>query len=345
MLAVRMYGKDDIRIEEVPTPKPQKGEILLKVKAAAICGTDVRMIKNGARGIDSENPLILGHEFAGVIEEVGEGVTGYEKGERVAVAPNMGCGICNLCVSGKGHLCSDYKAFGISIDGAFSEYCLIPESAVRGGNLSKLSECVSFEEGAVNEPLSCVCNGFEHADIHPGDRVLVIGAGPIGIMHCAMALMAGAVVYLNDLSVERLEIAKKLYPKINLVKGDLKSEFMNLTCGYGADAIITACPSPAVQTLSLELASVGARIIMFGGVPADKQPVGIDTNIIHYKQLIVSGTTRASLTQYRKTLSYISSGVLDVTPIISRRFALSDFSKAYELASRADGLKNVIIFE
>lgn len=345
MLAARMYGVDDIRLEEVPTPSPKNGEILIKVKAAAVCGTDVRMIKNGAKGIDEDNPGILGHEIAGVIEELGEGVTGYSVGQRVAIAPNMGCGICDACVSGNGHLCPDYKALGINLDGGFAEYCLIPEAAVRGGNVCVLEDGVSFDDGAVNEPLSCVCNGFEKANIHPGDKVLVVGAGPIGIMHCALALMAGAVVYLNDLSEERLNEAKAIYPKINLIKGDLKSELMAATNGYGADAIITACPVPQIQSLAVELAALEGRVIFFGGVPADKEPVGINTNLVHYKQLTLSGTTRASITQYRKTLRYISSGVLDVKPLVTAHFPLTEIKTAIDLATRAEGLKNVITFD
>ena len=219
-----MYGVDDIRLEEIPVPVPQTGEILLKVKAAAVCGTDVRMIKNGAAGIDEQHPRILGHEIAGIIEETGDGVTGYEKGMRVSVAPNMGCGICDMCVSGNSHLCPDYKALGINLDGGFAEYCIIPAQAVKSGNVCILEDGVTFDDGAVNEPLSCVCNGFERADIRPGDRVLVIGAGPIGIMHCALALMAGAVVYLNDVCAERLEEAKRIYPAINIIKGDPEKE-------------------------------------------------------------------------------------------------------------------------
>lgn len=344
MLAAKMYGINDVRVEEVPKPTPKKGEILVQVKAAAVCGTDVRMITNGVAGIDKEHPRILGHEIAGIIAELGEGVTGYTVGQRIAIAPNMGCGICEPCIRGNGHLCATYQALGINLDGGFAEYCIVPEIAVRSGNICVLEDNVSFDDGAVNEPLSCVCNGFEHADIHPGDRVLVVGAGPIGIMHCALALMAGAVVYLSDISTERLAEAKKIYPKINTISGDLKEELMKLTNGYGADAIITACPVPAVQSQAVELAALGGRVIFFGGVPASKEPVGINTNLVHYKQLILSGTTRASLAQYRKTLGYISSGVLDVSPLVTAHFELKDINKAIDLAKRGEGLKNVIVF-
>ncbi|MBO4432657.1 MAG: alcohol dehydrogenase catalytic domain-containing protein [Clostridia bacterium] len=342
MLAARMYGTGDVRVEEMPTPHAGYGEIVIKVKAAAICGTDIRMITGGAKGIDSEHPKVLGHEFAGVIHEIGDGVTGYKVGQRVAFAPNFGCGTCNNCIKGNGHLCADYLATGINIDGAFAEYCLIPEAAVRGGNICLLDDNISFEQAAINEPLSCVYNGFEHANISAGDRVLVIGAGPIGIMHCALALMAGAVVYLNDISDSRLAEAKAIYPKLNILKN--VDDIMEAT-GDGADAIITACPVPSVQAKALELANIGGRVIFFGGIAAKNEPVPINTNLIHYKQLIVSGTTRASLYQYRKTLQFISDGVLDVKPLITNRLSLPEILSGIETAKKGIGLKNVIVME
>lgn len=345
MLAARMYGVNDLRLENVNMPKPRKGEILLKVKAAAICGTDVRMLTNGAKGIDERNPKILGHELSGIIAELGDEVFGYTVGQRVAIAPNMGCGICPMCVSGNSHLCPDYKALGINLDGGFAEYCIIPESAVRSGNVCPLEDNISFEEGAVNEPLSCVCNGIEHADIHPGDNVLVIGAGPIGIMHCALALMAGGKVYLNDISKERLEEAKAIYPAINLIYDKLEETVMAETGNMGMDAIITACPVPSVQTKAVELAAIGGRVIFFGGVPQNAGNTPINTNIIHYKQLIISGTTRASLTQYRKTLKFISNGILNVKPLVTAKYTLEHISQAIENAKSGKGLKNVITFD
>lgn len=151
MRAARMYGKQDIRIEDVPIPSPGRGEILLKVKAAAICGTDIRMFRHGVAGVSEDHPLILGHEISGIIDRVGEGVENYRVGQRVAIAPNVGCGVCNACVAGKGHLCETYRALGIDMDGGFAEYCLIPESMVRGGNVCLLPETVSFDVGAINE--------------------------------------------------------------------------------------------------------------------------------------------------------------------------------------------------
>ncbi len=344
MLAARMYEKNDIRMEHVPTPEPGPGELLLRVKAAAVCGTDIRMIKNGAKGITPQSPCILGHEIAGIIEKTGAGVTAFHAGQRVAIAPNIGCGVCDTCVSGKGHLCPDYKALGINMDGGFAEYCLVPQSAVAQGNICLLSDNVSFEEAALNEPLSCVYNGFERARIEPGCNVLVVGAGPIGLMHCILALMAGANVYLSDISTDRLHQARKLYPAIRTISSDLKNEIMQATAGHGADVIITACPVPAIQTLAIEIAALEARIIFFGGIPEDKQPVALNTNAIHYKQLMVSGTTRASVSQYRKTLQLIAAGCIDIKPLITGRYSLGDIQEAIDCAARGEGIKHVIVF-
>ena len=344
MLAARMYGKNDIRLEEVPTPSPKKGEVVIKVEAAAVCGTDVRMITNGVKGIDENNPRILGHEFAGTIHALGEGVSNHKIGQRVAFAPNFGCGHCPQCLKGNGHLCPEYQATGINIDGGFAEYVLIPASAVKDGNICEISDKVSFEEGAVIEPLSCVYNGFEHADIHKNDIVLVVGAGPIGMMHCTLALMAGAKVYLNDISESRLVNAKKIYPQLNTIQGDPKEEIFKVSEGQGADVIICACPVPAVQIQALELGAVGARIVFFGGIPADKEPVALNTNLIHYRQLIVTGTTRASLSQYRKTLKLVEDGLIDLKPLITKSYNIKDIKDAIEQARLGIGYKNTITF-
>ena len=344
MLAARLYGVNDIRLEDVPVPQIRSDELLLRVRAASICGTDIRMIRNGYGNISQENPRILGHELAGEIADVGCDVTEYTVGQRVTVAPNMGCGVCNQCVSGKTHMCKTYRALGINMDGGFAEYVKIPAVAIRQGNIAILPDHVSYEEAALNEPLSCVYNGSEQCAIRPGDFVLVIGAGPIGIMHGMLAKMAGAGrVYFNDLSKDRLEMVKKIDSTFITIQNDLEETIMKETNGEGVDVVITACPSPEVQSLAPELCNIGGRVNFFGGVPASRQPVGIDTNLVHYKQLILTGTTRASLMQFRKTLSFVESGILNVKQLISNRIPLKDFKEGIEKASAADGMKNVIV--
>ena len=161
MLAARLYGKEILKVEEIAQPQITSDEVLLNVRSAFLCGTDVRMYGNGHKNVNADSPLVLGHEVSGIIAQVGKDVAGYEEGMRVAVAPNMGCGICDLCVSGNTHLCPDYTALGISLDGAFAQYVRIPAAAVRQGNIVELSKTTSFREAALAEPLSCVYNNFE----------------------------------------------------------------------------------------------------------------------------------------------------------------------------------------
>jgi threonine dehydrogenase-like Zn-dependent dehydrogenase len=158
MLSLKLYGPNDIRLAETEIPVINDNELLVKTDAAAICGTDIRMWQNGYKGVDEEHPLTLGHEFSGTIVKAGKDVPFYKEGMQVAVQPNIGCGICDRCVSGNFHLCDDYRAFGINMDGAFAEYIRIPADAVLRGNLMLLPEGVTPAEAAVTEPLSCAYN-------------------------------------------------------------------------------------------------------------------------------------------------------------------------------------------
>jgi L-iditol 2-dehydrogenase len=347
MLVAYLYGPKDIRLKEISIPEINDNEILLKVKSAAICGTDIRMINNGYKGISEETPRILGHEISGVIEKVGKNIRKYSKGMRVAVAPNMGCGVCDQCVSGNTQLCTDYYALGINLDGGFAEYVKIPEEACRQGNVIELSSSVSFDEAALNEPLSCVYNGSLKCNIKPGDAVLIIGTGPIGIMHAKLAKMAGAAkVMINDLSKERLEVCRKIDKDFIILQSEnLKEQVMDITNGKGLDVCITACPSPQVQADSLEMMAINGRVNFFGGLPASKEIVGINTNLVHYKQLILTGSVRSSLSQFRKTLDFISSGILNVKDLITEKVMLDNINKGIELATKAEGLKNIVYFD
>ena len=345
MLAARLYGKHDLRIETVPVPTIGDEEILLRVKAATVCGTDLRMLQNGAAGIDAENPLILCHEFAGVIEEVGARVKGYQVGERIAVAPNFGCGICDLCVSGQSHHCAKLKALGVHIDGGFAEFVRIPAEAVRLGNLSLLAQNVSFEAGAGNEAFACVYSAFSRYGVNPGETVVIIGAGAIGLMHAKLAKMAGAAkIILNDLSEERLAECVNLEPGVIAVKDNLFERVMEETAGRGAHVVITACSAAAAQRASFGLAGLDGRVNFFGGLPKGKSMVELDTNIIHYKELSVTGTTRASHKHYRSTLQFIDSGLVDIDPLVTHTFSIHEVDKAFENAVNAVGFKQAILF-
>lgn len=345
MLALRLYGPNDIRLDEIPIPEINDDEILLKTAAAAICGTDVRMWLNGANGVDADHPLVLGHEFAGTIVKVGKNVPFYKEGMQVGMQPNIGCGICDRCVDGKFHLCDTYRAFGINMDGAFAEYVKIPAEAVTRGNLMVLPQGVSPAEAAVTEPLSCAYNGFTKCFVQPGEYAMVVGAGPIGFCHAMLLHMAGAAVLMNDISAERLADVKKKLPFVTTYCGDDLPGFVNeWTRGRGLDVAITACPVPAVQAAVLHLMNYGGRVNYFGGIPADKQPIPIDTNRIHYKELYVTGSTRSSIAQFRKTLEFVSLGLMDVNSMITHRYSLSQILTAFDNAKQAKGIKHVIEF-
>ena len=344
MKAAKLYGKNDLRIVDVPVPGIEDDEILLRVKAAMICGTDLRMYANGAAGVDEEHPLTLCHEFAGVIEKTGAAVTGCETGQRVSVMPNIGCGICDLCVSGNSHHCKSLKAFGIHFDGGFAEYVRIPAGAIERGHVTPLPGDVSFEAGAANEAFACVYNAFERYGIMPGDAVLIIGAGAIGMMHAKLALMAGASkVILSDLSAERLKLCKDLDPRITIVSDDLKEAVKNETNGSGADVVITACSVQSVQEDAFNYAGLNGRVNFFGGLPAGKSAC-LDTNQIHYKQLIVTGTTRSNLEQYRKTLELIDGGLVDIDSLVTDKYPIDGINDAFKNAAAQIGLKQGIVF-
>jgi L-iditol 2-dehydrogenase len=341
MKAALLYGIDDLRLEEVGIPDISDDELLIKTNKSYVCGTDIRMLKNGNKNILSGKGIVIGHEFAGIIEKAGKNVKSYVEGDRVFVAPNIGCGTCLHCISGDSHMCSNYKALGIHIDGGLAEYVKIPKEAIFQGNIIKLSDTTSFSGAALIEPFSCVYNGFERAQITPGDSVLIHGAGPIGIMHAKLAKMAGAsLVIISDLLQERLDMVKAIDPTfITILSSDVKNEVEALTRGLGINVSITACPSPDAQSLSIELGAVNGRVIFFGGLPESKKYVPLDTNIIHYKQLIVSGTSKASLLQIYKSIKLIESNVIQLDDLISAEYPIDKVHSAFEKAIEGNGLK------
>jgi L-iditol 2-dehydrogenase len=344
MKAARLYGKNDLRVVDVPKPDIGEDEMLVRVRAATVCGTDLRMYANGAAGVDENHPLTLCHEFAGTIEKLGKDVRRYEEGQRVSVAPNIGCGVCDACVSGDSHHCKELKAFGVHIDGAFAEFVKIPAAAIRNGNVTPIADSVSFAAAAANEAFACVYNSFERYKVNPGDVVLVIGAGAIGMMHAKLALMAGASkVILNDLSEERLDECRRIEPRIIAVAKDLKEAIGRETDGKGADVVVTACSVAAVQESAFGYAGLNGRVNFFGGLPAGKD-VRLDTNQIHYKQLQVSGTTRSSHGHYRKTLDFITKGIVDIDPLVTDSYPIEDVLTAFENAAAQKGLKQSIVF-
>jgi L-iditol 2-dehydrogenase len=340
MIAARLFGKNDLRIEDIPVPEIKPGEILLRTAVASICGTDIRMLKHGHPFATQAHPLVIGHELSGTIEKIGSGVSGYARGQRVCVAPNYNPVRSRLVVAGDGHLDPGYRALGIHEDGAFAEFVRIPADAVSQGNVFPIAAHVSFKAAALIEPMSCVYNAYEKAGTRPGDTVLILGCGPIGVMHAKISRLAGASrVILNDSHPERLEMARSLDPSFLTVHGDVAGEVAELTEGRGPDVVITACPAPEAQSMAVEVAAVNGRVVFFGGLPKDRAKVPLDTNLIHYRQLMVTGTTRQSLRQFQACLELVTGGLLELEDLVTATHSLDQAAEAIASTRSAHGLK------
>ncbi len=342
------YGIGDIRMEEKKVPDIKENEILIKVRACAVCGTDLRIFKFGHFKIPQGTKRVLGHEIAGEIAAVGTNVKGYKVGEKVAVPPNIGCGKCRECMKGKNQLCAQYEAFGISLDGGFQEYMVVPDFAVASGAVFSVPEGLSFEEAALAESFSCVYNAFDSLKTSPGDTVLVIGAGPIGNMHVIINKLAGATkIMVADINMKRLEESEKFGADviIDTSKQDIVEMVKQNTDGLGADVVITACSVPDLQATALELAATCGRINFFGGLPLGKEYVTLNTNLIHYKELSVLATTGSSKDDFYKTLHILASGRISLKPLISHRYKIENINEAFKMAASGDAMKVFVVNE
>jgi L-iditol 2-dehydrogenase len=345
MLAGVYHGPMDLRIEERPVPQLETGEILLKVDAASICGTDLRIFHGKHRMYSDDVIRVPGHEVAGTIAALSSDAAGYHEGDRVFVAPNMGCGHCRQCVGGRNNLCPDYQALGVTIDGGFAEYMRIPAAAVRQGNVIPITEGLEAAVAALVEPFACVLRGQNAVHLQTGERVLIFGAGPIGLMHIKLALAKGAAqVIVSEPVMERAEQARRWGADIVIIPGeqDLQPAVLEATSGQGADVILVAAPVHAAQEAALQLAAIGGRINFFGGLPKDRPEIRFDSNLVHYKELVVTGTTACSTQDCWQANEIINSGRVDLSELISQRFALTDIGPAFAAAEDRRMLKIVL---
>jgi L-iditol 2-dehydrogenase len=345
MIALVYHAPHDLRLEEVPVPHAGPGEVVLRVESASICGTDLRIYHGGHRKYPPGTRRIPGHETSGVVAEMGEGVTGLDVGLRVFAAPNMGCGHCLQCVSGNNNLCPDYTAIGVTTDGAFAEYVRIPSAGVLQGCLMPISDQVDPAAAALIEPFACVLRGQHPLKIQPGESVLVSGAGPIGLLHLKLALLHGAGKVIVSEPVEsRRELALSLGASLAVdpLAQDLERVVLEETGGRGADAVIVAAPSHAAQEAAPRLASIGGRINFFGGLPKDQPWIQMDANLVHYKELLVTGTTACSTFDCRQAAEIVNSGRLDLSFLVSARFPLAEAIQAFTAAEERSSLKIVI---
>jgi threonine dehydrogenase-like Zn-dependent dehydrogenase len=344
MKAAVYSGVSKIEYREVDKPEIGQDELLMKVHAATICGTDIKIFKNGYRKMQEGEERILGHEIAGEVWEVGEAVRGFSKGTRIIIAPNMGCGQCRYCRMGHTELCDDFQAFGIHLDGGFAEYMRIPNRAICQGLLIPFNPQTPYDAAVLAEPLACCYNAMCSVHTSPGDAVLIVGAGPMGALHMQLQKLAGASpLMVADIAQPRLDLVKNLGADvlINSSERDLFERVMELTGGRGADVILTAVPVPEIQQLALRMAAKLGRINLFGGIPNVRE-VGLDTNLIHYNGIVVTGTTGAPVTHYELAMELISDGKIDTASIMSRRFPVDRIQEAFEYAMNGKGLKIMI---
>jgi len=345
MLAAVYHGPEDLRVEMHPVPEIAADEILLKVLSTGICGTDIRILHGVHRKYNPGTVRIPGHEVVGDIVKVGEDVAGFEVDQRVFMAPNMGCGHCRQCISGKNNLCANYNAPGITFDGSFAEYMRVPSAAIQQGNLIPIRKDVDPAAAALIEPFACVLCGQGAVYIQPGESVLVVGAGPIGIMHVMLAQLRGAGrVIVSELIPERAAQARDFGADwvVNPAEEDLPAVIEEQTNGMGVDVTIVAAPEHRAQETAVELAAIGGRINFFGGLPKDRPTIQINSNLVHYKELIVTGTTACSKQDCHRTAAVVNSGRIDLSRLIGARFPLSEVIEAFCVAESGKALKVVL---
>ncbi len=345
MLAAVYHGANDLRVEEVPVPAIGAGELLIKVSSASICGTDLRIFHGSHRMFPPGTVRIPGHEVVGVITETGAGLEGFSIGDRVFIAPNMGCGKCAQCISGNNNLCATYDAIGVTIDGGFAEYLRVPSNSVQQGNIIQVSEDVDPAVAALIEPFACVLRGQNALNIQAGEVVLVIGAGPIGVMHTKLAKARGAGrVIVSEPIANRAEQVKRMGADrvVNPLQEDLLSAIKEESGGRGADVVLVAAPVHAAQETALTMAAISGRINFFGGLPKDRPIINFDSNLVHYKELVITGTTACSTNDCRQATRIINSGLIDLTDLVSQRFPLRDAVSAFSAAEDRNSLKIVI---
>lgn len=344
MIAAKYTQGGGFKVTDAEKPAIMEDEILVRVMASSICGTDIRIIKNGHRKLQEGQTITLGHEFSGVVAARGSRVTHLAVGARVGVAPNIGCGHCDACIRGLTNMCPEYQAFGITMDGAHCEYLRVPAAAIQQGNVVLLPDELSFNAASLIEPLSCVVNGIRSCRIGLGETVVMFGAGPIGLMHIMLANLSGAgKVIAVDVHPHRLEQAKKVGADIiiNNREEDAREILLHATGNTGADVVITAASAASLQEEAIGLLAPLGRACFFGGLPAN-QKVPLDTNAIHYKNLTVTGVTGGSPFDYRTAMKLIAGGRVPTEPIISHVFCADEMQTAFDTALGGEAMKVVV---
>lgn len=327
MKAALLHGVKDLRIQDVDVPEVGHGEVLVKVKTATTCGTDIKIYQRGYVSGVIKLPTVFGHEWAGDIVDAGEGVTWLKKGMRIRAGNSSPCLRCYMCQRGQYNLCEDM----MWLWGAYAEYIKVPARIVTL-NTQEIPSHLTYEEAAVTEPLACVLHGIEEAEVRLGDIVAIIGAGPIGLLHLLTAKKLGASkIIISDTVDERLQLAQKLGADeiINAKQEDTVEKTKKLTRGYGADMVIEAIGLPATWEQALKMVRKGGTVLEFGGCPPGTE-IKVGTEQLHYGETTILGAFHATPAHFRKALSLISSGTINVKPLLTNRVKLDNIKQAFE---------------
>jgi L-iditol 2-dehydrogenase len=344
MHAAVYHGRDDVRVQSVPVPELEAGEILVRIHSCGICGTDLKKISSGLHSA----PRIFGHETTGVVAKVAPGVTRFRRGDRVMIFHHIPCGNCFYCERKVFAHCPVYKKVGTTAGfepsgGGFAEYVRVMEWIVRRG-VVRIPDRVSFEQAAFIEPVNTCMKGVETLRLQAGESVLVIGSGPIGIILGALAIRAGTRVIASDLFQERLEAAKSfgISDGIDASKEDTVARTRALTDGRGADAVIVAVPGNALVRTALDAARPGGRVLLFANTTPSEATIDPAAICVGEKSLL--GSYSASVNLQNESVRLVFSGEIDFTRLISHRFPLIAAVEAIHLATnpRSDSMKIMI---
>jgi L-iditol 2-dehydrogenase len=342
MKAALFYGKpEDMRVESMEIPTVEAGDILLKIRASGICGSDARSY---FKGIEERYkiPIVFGHEFTAEVYGTGDGVRGYEPGDRVVVAPIYGCGQCEFCVSGKENLCDDVVVFGCTFDGANAEFMRVPARGVERGVLVKLDNRVSDLAGTMIEPLSCCLHGQRQLEAQPGDSVLIFGSGPIGLSHMLLAKKMGAgTVGMVDMVENRLGEAETFGADVT-INGEKKNWMEAVSEAFGpngVDIVITAAPSVAAIESGYKIVKKGGKLLIFGGLPHGST-WNMDPNVVHYREVTVYGSIDATIDDFRRAASMAPT--LDLDRFVTHRLPLDKANEGMQVMKNREGLKVVL---
>ena len=337
MKASFLLRPGSVELRDIPVPKPKRGELLIKVMAALTCGTDLKAFRRGHPVIPMPGPF--GHEFAGIVADVGKGVTQFKAGDAIMAVHTAPCLKCAYCKKGLHNLC--INIMDTKVMGAFSEYIVLPEHIVRQ-NVYPKPKHLPFEEAALLEPLACVVHGIAPLDIKKGDTALVIGSGPIGLMHVMILSARGVQVAATDPKDERLRAAKAFGAKLTKRTDEPLDDFRKLHGGMGFDYVFECTGRPEVWESAVDHPRRGGTVVLFGGCPSGTT-VTFDTHRLHYDEITLRGDFHFTPADVKAAYVLLTEGRIKAGKLISGSYSLADIHLALNQLSIGRGIKYAII--